>query len=53
MTWNVNDQEFASVIKLPAPKRYAYFLKKVSDWGQLWGLANVDGWAVANDDAGR
>jgi hypothetical protein len=51
MTWNVNDQEFASVIRLPAPKRYSYFLKKVSDWRQLWSLATVDGWAEASDDA--
>jgi hypothetical protein len=36
MGWEVNDEEFEAVLALPAPKRYAYFLKRVAARGQLW-----------------
>lgn len=26
--WIVNDKEFESVLSLPGPRRYAYFIKK-------------------------
>jgi hypothetical protein len=43
-------QEIASVLKLPAPKRYDYFIKKVADRRKAWGLYE-QGWAlVANAD---
>jgi hypothetical protein len=39
MGWEVNDEEFEAVLALPAPKRYAYFLKRVAARGQLVGFA--------------
>ena len=30
MSWNVNDEEFHAVVALPAPERYAYFIKRAA-----------------------
>lgn len=48
----MNKKEFDAVIKLPAAKRYEYFIKKVVDAEELWGLYN-EGWAVTQDDNGN
>lgn len=48
----VNEQEFASVSALDAKSRYTYFVKKVVDWEQAWGLYS-DGWALMEDDLGQ
>lgn len=43
---NITKKEIESVVILPASKRYRYFLKKIVDWEECWGLYN-DGWALA------
>lgn len=48
----MNEKEFEAVIKLPASKRYEYFIKKIVDSEELWGLYN-EGWAVTRDDEGN
>ncbi|WP_035381656.1 DUF2750 domain-containing protein [Fervidicella metallireducens] len=48
----VNVKEFEEVSKLPGAKRYEYFIKKVADNEELWGLYN-DGWAMVADDDGN
>lgn len=48
----INEKEFYSVLNLPANKRYEYFIKKVVDWGEVWGLYE-DGWAMTEDDNGN
>lgn len=45
-------KEFEAVLKLPGSKRYEYFIKKVADSEELWGLYN-DGWAMVADDNGK
>ncbi len=45
----MDNKEFESVIKLPAAKRYEYFIKKIADFEELWGLYD-DGWAMTADD---
>lgn len=40
-----------SVVKLSAPKRYNYFIKKVADFEVVWGLYN-DGWALSETESG-
>jgi Protein of unknown function (DUF2750) len=52
MNWHVNDAEFTSVLRLPAPRRYEYFVKRVASHGQLWGLRGNGGWVIAEDDKG-
>jgi hypothetical protein len=53
MSWEVNDREFKSVLALPAPRRYGYFIKRSADHGELWGLRADRGWVVAEDDEGN
>ncbi|WP_243292304.1 DUF2750 domain-containing protein [Bacillus sp. FJAT-47783] len=48
----MNEKEYYAVLNLPAIKRYEYFLKKVVDWEEVWGLYH-DGWAMTKDDIGN
>jgi hypothetical protein len=48
----LNQKEIESVVKLGAPKRYEYFIKRVADWEEAWGLYN-DGWALARTNEGE
>lgn len=48
----MNQKEFDAVVKLPAEKRYEYFIKKVVDSEEVWGLFN-NGWATTQDDNGN
>jgi hypothetical protein len=48
----MNQKEFESVIKQPPNIRYEYFIKKVADYEEVWGLYD-DGWATAQDDDGN
>ncbi len=50
MAWEVNDAEFESVLRLPGPRRYEYFVTRAASHGELWGLRAEDGWVVAEDD---
>lgn len=45
-------KEIDTIINLPANKRYEYFVKKVADFEEVWGLYN-NGWATAEDDQGN
>jgi hypothetical protein len=47
----MNSKEFEAVIKLTVNKRYQYFIKKVADYEEVWGLYN-DGWAITQDESG-
>ena len=53
MGWEVNDEEFASVLTLPGRARYEYFIKRAASHGQLWSLRDDDGWVIAEDDDGN
>jgi hypothetical protein len=41
-SWEVNDEEFASVLEQSAEKQLDYFVHKVADWETVW-LLTVDG----------
>ncbi|ALC91335.1 hypothetical protein AM500_17170 [Bacillus sp. FJAT-18017] len=48
----MHKKEIETVFSLPAQKRYEYFIKKVADYEELWGL--YDGrWAISEDDKGN
>jgi hypothetical protein len=53
MSQQLHDREFESVLALPGPDRYEYFVKRVVDGEQLWSLRNADGWVMAGDAQGR
>jgi len=48
----LNTKEIEAIVKLPSNKRYEYFLKKITDWENVWGLYN-DGWALMSDNSGE
>ncbi len=45
--------EIEAVLGRDAETRYAYFIKRVADWEQVWGLRNADGWVLAAKDDGQ
>jgi hypothetical protein len=50
---DVNDQQFAAVMALPAPDRYAYFLRSVGASEELWTLRSEEDFVVFTDDDHR
>ena len=47
-----SQERMQSVLRLSAARRYSYFLQRVVESGEVWGL-DGEGWALALDDAGR
>jgi hypothetical protein len=45
-------ERIQAVLRLPAARRYSYFLQRAVESGEVWGL-DGEGWALALDDAGR
>lgn len=52
MPWEMHDKEFESVSGLSADERYAYFIKKVADFQEVWSLWS-DGWVMMGDEEGH
>jgi hypothetical protein len=53
MSWQVDDAEFTSVLELPGPRRYEYFVKRAASHGRLWGLRGGGRWVIAEDGEGN
>ena len=49
MTWEMHKKEFENVLKMNGPERYDYFIRKVADWEEVWGLKAEGGWAMVGD----
>ena len=47
----IDAEQVKTVVRLPAPQRYEYFVKRVAASGTVWGLYR-NGWALANKDDG-
>lgn len=45
----MNKAKLENVLKLSAEERYSYFIRKVADIEELWGLYD-DGWALLADN---
>lgn len=50
MSWQVHPKEMASVLALSSQERYGYFIKKVADFEEAWGLQSEDGWVLVGFD---
>ncbi|NEW04881.1 DUF2750 domain-containing protein [Paenibacillus sp. SYP-B3998] len=48
----MNMKEFEAVVKLSSAKKYEYFIKRVVDFEEVWGLYS-NGWASADDGKGN
>ncbi|KFE66212.1 DUF2750 domain-containing protein [Hyalangium minutum] len=52
MTQEISDARLQAVLELPPERRHAWFLQRVRESGEVWGLY-AEGWALAFDDEGR
>lgn len=50
MAYKLTKEQFDNVMRLSADARYDYFVKKVADWGEIWSLADADGWVSLSAD---
>lgn len=48
----VHDKEFAEMIGMPPPDRYALFVRRVADWKEVWSLRTSDGWCLLATENG-
>ena len=46
-------QEFDAIIKLSPEERYAYFIKRICDWEQIWTLYSDDNLVLNEDKKGK
>lgn len=46
------NKKIENILKMSESERYDYFVRKVADFEQLWGLNN-NGWALLGDDKGN
>ena len=47
----IDTRQLQAVVMLPAPQRYAYFVKRVAESGVVWSLYR-QGWALAKKEDG-
>lgn len=52
MTYDLKEQHIRNALNLKAPERYSYFVKRVADWEEAWGLRAESGWETVDDDDG-
>lgn len=45
-------KKIENIVKMTEDERYDYFIRKVADFEQVWGL-NDNGWALLGDDDGN
>jgi hypothetical protein len=48
----MHPKKLQNVLGMSGSDRFSYFIRKVADFGKLWGLFK-DGWAMGSDDDGR
>ena len=53
MTYKLNDKQFDSTCHLSDDKRYDYFIRKVTDWEEIWSLHSPDGWVELSTSDGE
>lgn len=52
MPWCPKDPEITAMLSADGKRRYEYFIHRVADTQQVWGL-HADGWASLGDDEGK
>ena len=53
MSYKINEKEIENVLSRNGEERYYHFIARVSDWEELWGLKDKNGWVTAEDDEGE
>ncbi|SEL57398.1 Protein of unknown function [Roseateles sp. YR242] len=49
-SYRFGTQEIESVLKQKNEVRFDYFIKRVADWGEVWGLKGPAGWVLLGDE---
>ena len=52
MSYTLNEKHMSNVLALPAQEKLEYFIGRVVDWEEVWGLKDDSGWASSTDNAG-
>ena len=52
MSYTLNEKHMSNVLALPAQERLEYFIGRVADWEEVWGLKDDSGWASSADNGG-
>ena len=50
MTDSLSKKDYQAALDLPAEERYDYFDEQVSASGEIWSLANKDGWVAFSSE---
>lgn len=50
MSGPLHPKEMESMLALSGRERYGYFIKKVADFEEAWGLQSDDGWVLVGFD---
>jgi hypothetical protein len=53
MADTISDEEFTSTLRLDLSQRYAYFLERIVETGQVWALKDTGGFVMMGDDLGE
>lgn len=46
----MKNNKINNVINLTASERYNYFIRKISDFEEVWGLKDEEGWALMGNN---
>lgn len=49
----MNKQKIENIINLPVEERYGYFIRKVAEFEEVWGIYHDNGWAILSDNENR
>ncbi len=49
MSWEIEEDEAAQLLALPAADRALAFFQLAADWEEVWGLRDADGWLIAKE----
>lgn len=52
MSGSLHPKEMATVLALSGTERYGYFVEKVADHEEVWGLQNEEGWVLIGFESG-
>jgi hypothetical protein len=53
MSYSLSQKDHQASLKLSNNKRYELFLKKVAQHGEIWSLANDEGWVTISSEEGE
>lgn len=50
---SISDEQFASITRLDAERRYEYLISRICEAKQVWALRDADGFVVMGDSSGE